>query len=82
VTYCWYRFVDQPSLADADLSEPAKARPQGIVEKIHARWTMDHDYMPPPATGTLATLDASLIVAPPKGLEAGYVPIVVRQASR
>jgi hypothetical protein len=32
--------------------------------------------------GTLATLDASLIVTPPKGLKIGYVPIVTRQASR
>jgi hypothetical protein len=30
--------------------------------------------------GALATLDAALVVAPPKGLEIGYVPIVTRQA--
>ena len=82
VTYCWYRFVDQPSLADADLSDAEKTRLQAIVEKVHARWTINREYMPPPAAGTLATLDASLIVTPPKGLELGYVPIVVRQASR
>ncbi|MFI5380924.1 MAG: hypothetical protein ACHRHE_16620 [Tepidisphaerales bacterium] len=67
---------------DPDLNEADKARLQGIVEKIHARWAMDRHYLPPPATGTLATLDAAMIVTPPKWLEAGYVPIVVRQASR
>jgi len=80
VTYSWYRFVDQPSLQDADLSPADKARLQAIVEKIHAQWTPDKDYLPPPATGALATLDTAQLVTPPKGLEIGYVPIVTRQA--
>jgi hypothetical protein len=80
VTYCWYRFIDQPSLQDADLSEAEKGRLQAVVEKIHTQWTMDREYMPSPRMGTLATLDASLIVMPPKGLEIGYVPIVTRQS--
>jgi hypothetical protein len=29
--------------------------------------------------GTLATLDPALLVQPPAGLEAGYVPIIIRQ---
>jgi hypothetical protein len=29
--------------------------------------------------GTLAALDAALMVTPPRGLEIGYVPIVTRQ---
>jgi hypothetical protein len=81
VTYCWYRFIDQPALQDADLSEAEKARLQAVVEKIHAQWTPERDYLPPPAIGTLATLDAALIVQPPKGLAVGYVPIVTRQSS-
>ncbi len=82
VTYWWYRFIDQPSLQDADLSDAEKNRLQATVEKIHALWTMDKEYMPPPKMGTLAALDAALIVTPPKGLEIGYVPIVTRQSSR
>ena len=80
VTYYWYRFIDQPSLQDADLSDAEKDRLQRIVEKIHSRWTMDREYMPPPRMGALATLDAALIVTPPKGLEMGYVPIVTQQS--
>lgn len=80
VTYSWYRFVDQPSLQDADLNEEEKIRLQAVVEKIHAQWTMDKEYLPAPGMGTLATLDAALMVTPPKGLETGYVPIVTRQA--
>jgi hypothetical protein len=35
--------------------------------------------MAPPSSGTLARLDPALLVAPPKGLEVGYVPIVTRR---
>jgi hypothetical protein len=80
VTYRWYRFIDQPSLQDADLSEAEKSRLQAVVEKIHAHWTMDKEYLPPPGMGNLATLDAALIVTPPEGLEIGYVPIATRQS--
>lgn len=80
VTYWWYRFIDQPSFQDADLSESEKNRLQTIVEKLHTHWTMDKEYLPPPGLGTLAALDASLIVTPPKGLEVGYVPVATRQS--
>ncbi len=80
VTYSWYRFIDQPTLQSADLSPAEKTRLQGIVEKMHREWTSDKEYLPPPTTGTLATLDSALFVKPPKGLEIGYVPIVTRQA--
>lgn len=80
VTYYWYRFIDQPSLQDADLNETEKQRLQAIVEKMHAHWTADKEYLPPPRMGVLATLDSALIVTPPKGLEIGYVPIVTRQS--
>ena len=81
VTYYWYRFVDQPSLQQYAWSEEKKAELQGFVEKLHLNWPNDRDYMAPPSRGELATLDPALIVTPPKGLEAGYVPIVTRQAS-
>jgi len=82
VTYCWYRFIDQPSLQDADLGDTEKRRLQAVVEKIHSHWTSQKEYMAPPGIGALATLDAGLLVKPPRGLEFGYVPIVVRQSSR
>ena len=80
VTYAWYRFVDQPSFRQYDWGDDKKAKLQGLVERIHREWPIDRDYMPPPTTGELVTLDPALLVTPPKGLEAGYVPIVVRQA--
>jgi hypothetical protein len=81
VTYYWYRFIDQPALRDADLSEAEKSRLQAIVEKIHAQWTLKKEYIPPPKIGVPAALDPALIVKPPRGLEIGYVPIAVRQSS-
>ncbi|HXH61485.1 MAG TPA: hypothetical protein VNI20_09015 [Fimbriimonadaceae bacterium] len=80
VTYYWYRFIDQPSLQDADLSDAEKARLQSVVEKIHRQWTKERQYLPSPGKGTLASLDPSLLVMPPKGMEVGYVPIVTRQS--
>jgi hypothetical protein len=82
VTYWWYRFIDQPALQDADLSDAEKQRLQTVVERIHVQWTMNKQYLPPPRMGNLAVLDSALIVAPPKGCEIGCVPIVTRQAAR
>ncbi len=79
VTYCWYRFIDQPSFQQYNWSEEKKAKLQSFVEKIHANWSIDTDYMAPPSSGTLACLDPALLVSPPEGLEVGYVPIVTRQ---
>ncbi len=79
VTYYWYRFVDQPSFQQYHWSRQKKAQLQAFVEKIHANWTIDRDYMAPPTSGTLASLDPALLVTPPVGLEVGYVPIVTHQ---
>jgi len=79
VTYSWYRFVDQPSFQQYKWSDEKKAKLQSFVEKIHAGWPIDRDYMAPPSRGTLATLDPALLVTPPAGLEVGYVPIVTHQ---
>lgn len=81
VTYSWYRFVDQPALLNAGLTPAEREALQARVEKIHRSWKKDRDYLPPPARGQLAELDPALLVTPPKGLEAGYVPIAVRQES-
>jgi len=78
-TYYWYRFVDQPSFQQYAFSEAKKAKLQAFVEKVHAAWTIDKDYMAPLRRGSLATLDPALLVTPPKGLERGYVPIVTYQ---
>lgn len=79
VTYSWYRFVDQPSFRQYAWSEEKRKRLQAFVEKMHAHWTIDRHYMPPPSSGKLASLDPALLVTPPKGLEVGHVPIVTRQ---
>jgi hypothetical protein len=89
VTYFWYRFMDQPSLADADLSGADlsgadlsgadRTRLQAIVEKIHAESKCEKDYMAPPKRGKPAALDPALIVRPPKGMEVGFVPIATSQ---
>ena len=82
VTYSWYRFVDQPSFQQYNWSEKKKAGLQAFVEKIHAKWPINRDYMAPPGRGALVALDPALIVTPPKGLETGYVPIVTGQSRR
>lgn len=52
---------------------------QALAEKIHRAWKKDRDYLPPPTVGKLASIDPALILVPPSGLEAGYVPIATRQ---
>ena len=79
VTYYWYRFIDQPSFQQYNWSQSKKEKLQALVEKIHAEWTIDRDYMAPPTMGKLVKLDPALLVTPPKGMEVGYVPIVTRQ---
>lgn len=78
-TYYWYRFVDQPSFQQYAWSEAKKAKLQAFVERTHAAWTIDRDYMAPLRHGELVTLDPALLVTPPKGLQVGYVPIVTHQ---
>ncbi|SEI75978.1 hypothetical protein SAMN05192553_101150 [Cyclobacterium xiamenense] len=79
VTYYWYRFADQPALLNADLSHEEREEMQRRVELLHRNWKMDEEYLPPPLIGKLADVDPALIVTPPAGMEAGYVPIVTRQ---
>jgi len=81
VTYYWYRFVDQPALLNADLTDKERQSLQARVEKLHRNWKKDRDYLAPPAIGKLADIDPALIVTPPPGLDVGYVPIATRQAA-
>ena len=79
VTYCWYRFIDQPSFQQYKWSRDEKEKLQSLVEKIHATWLINNDYIEPLKTGELVSLDPALIVTPPKGFEIGFVPIVTGQ---
>lgn len=79
VTYYWYRFIDQPSFQQYNWSQAKKDKLQAFVEKIHAEWPIDRDYMAPPTFGELVTFDPALLVTPPKGMEVGFVPIVTKQ---
>ncbi len=79
ITYAWYRFVDQPALQNLGLSDLQKEKMQTFIERLHSSWKITSDYMPSPTSGALATLDAALLVKPPRGLSVGYVPIVIRQ---
>lgn len=81
VTYCWYRFIDQPSFQQYAWSAAKKEALQSFVKKIHAMWPINRNYMAPPTSGELVSLDPSLLVQPPAGMEVGYVPIVVSQQS-
>jgi hypothetical protein len=82
ITFYWYRFADQPALQNADLTDGERKAIQKRAERIHRSWTKDRSYLPANSKGQLASIDPALIVKPPKGLEAGYVPIVTRQAWR
>ena len=82
VTYRWYRFVDQPSLQQYNWDEQKKASLQALIEKLHASWPIDRDYLAPLRTGELVSLDPALLVSPPAGMEVGYVPIVTGQRAR
>lgn len=82
VTYSWYRFIDQPSFQQYHWSAERRAKLQAFIEKLHAAWPIDRDYMGPPTRGALVALDPALLVHPPKGLEVGYVPIVTSQRAK
>jgi hypothetical protein len=75
MTYYWYHFADQPALLAADEREALQER----VELLHTNWTKDREYLPPPTVDKLADLDPAVLVTPPKGLEVGYVPIIIQR---
>ena len=81
VTYAWYRFVDQPCFQQYEWDAQKKQKLQALVEKLHANWPTNRDYMAPPTRGKLVRLDPALLVTPPKGLEVGYVPIATGQTA-
>jgi hypothetical protein len=79
LTYAWYRFADQPAMRNADLTDAEREEAQRRIEMLHRTWRKDRDYLAPPLTGALASIDPSLIVEPPAGLEVGHVPIAIKQ---
>jgi hypothetical protein len=82
VTYYWYRFIDQPVFGQFNWTAEKKSALQSLVERMHAEWPIDSEYIPEPTFGALVSLDKNLLVTPPKGLEIGYVPIVVSQVPK
>ena len=66
-------------MLNADLTPEEREQVQKRVEKLHRAWTKDRDYLVPPDVGKLALIDPALILTPPRGMEAGYVPIATRQ---
>lgn len=76
--YYWYKFNEQPAILNSYMDDAERALIQKRVELIHANWSKDDHYFPDPEQD-LVTLDEGLIVAPPRGLEVGYVPICVHQ---
>ncbi|MFN7491734.1 MAG: hypothetical protein ACK5RG_02350 [Cyclobacteriaceae bacterium] len=82
VTYYWYRFIDQPAFGQFKWPAEKRMALQSLVEKIHAAWPINREYIPDPTFGELVSLDKNLIVTPPKGLEIGYVPIAVKQTAK
>ena len=58
VTYSWYRFVDQPSFQQYKWSREKRDKLQALVEKLHAKWPIDRDYMAPLTVGKLVAQKA------------------------
>lgn len=82
VVYYWYKFINQPSFHQIRSSKTASEwnHLQTIVEKLHAWSKPNNNYIPNPSAGKeLISMDTSLLVCPPTGMENGYVPVVAMQ---
>jgi hypothetical protein len=66
-------------MLNAGLTDAEREEAQRRVELVHRAWTKEREYIAPPTTGSLASIDPALLVTPPAGLEAGYVPIAIKQ---
>lgn len=78
VVYRWYKFVDQPAFQRFELNKTEKATLQSAAIKMQQDWA-NSPMMANPSKGKLVAFDSGLLASPPKGLEYGYVPIVVKQ---
>jgi len=82
VGYRWYKFVEQPAMQQLHLTSEEK-------DFMQERVTTLHKMVPTPVSKWIngrqaevegmAKTDAAAIATPPKGLEYGYVPIVLYQ---
>ena len=85
IGYRWYRFNQQPGLQRLNLKNAQKNILQQRIERLHKALNKNphmNDWLKPPVEGLpeLVNVDpAHLIDKPPKGMEVGYVPIVVYQ---
>ena len=77
-TFYWYKFNEQPAILNSGMSDAERAQIQKKVELLHENWSHGAQYFPDPEQ-PLASLDEALILALPRGLAAGYVPIAVNQ---
>lgn len=82
VGYRWYKFVDQPAMQQLHLTSEQRNFMQERVTTLHkampspvSKWINGRQA---DAEG-LAKTDSAAIATPPKGLENGYVPIVLYQ---
>ena len=78
VVYRWYKFVEQPAFQRFELNETEKVSLQSVVIKMQKDWA-NSPMMANPSKGKLVSFDSGLLATPPKGLEYGYVPIVIKQ---
>jgi len=82
VGYRWYKFVEQPAMQQLRLTADQRDFMQQRVSTLHkmmptpvSKWINGRQAE---AEG-LAKTDSAAIATPPKGLENGYVPIVLYQ---
>lgn len=93
----WYRFVDQPelnqvfaSIEDPAARDAARCFMQARIERLHAAQNGEGDvprwFDAPQGADALpkkkVRIDPALLVAPPEGLEAGFVPVPVFERNR
>lgn len=79
VTYVWYKFINQPAIAQLGLDAVTLQNLQSLVEKMHAQYGVNGPTLAPPSSGNLVSMDAGLLVTPPSNLSVGYVPIAIGQ---
>lgn len=92
IGFRWYKFVDQPEMTNVFLSLPegerqqAKDFMQARIENLHRAADKETPWFGNPGDGPLpkekVSIDESLLVTPPAGMEVGYVPIAVYERKR
>lgn len=79
ITYVWYKFINQPAISKLNIDLESKLKLQQLIEKFHRQYGTNGLTFAEPSRGNLVKIDSSLIVIPPLGMEAGYVPIAIGQ---